>query len=180
MRISIRLVFCLMLLSLALASCTPYKSLVTVKSVNLHQYAGKWFEIASFPSSFQRGCQCTAAQYGLVTGKDYISVRNRCYRNNRWDGIDGKAFVVPNSGNAKLKVQFFWPFRGDYWIMDLDDNYQYAMVGQPSRKYLWILSRKPTLDPTVYQRLLMKADQDGFPVKKLRKTYQGCQRNEQG
>src|SRR5689334_490818 len=130
--------------------------LETVPHVDLNKYSGKWFEIASFPQRFQKGCHCTTAEY-TVSEKGYVIVENRCNRdsiNGKQSYIKGKAFVEKNSGNAKLKVQFFWPCRGKYWIIDLADDYSYAVVSHPNRKYLWILSRKPVMDNSIYTSIL--------------------------
>lgn len=112
--------------------------LETVKQVDLKQYAGRWYEIASYPQRFQQGCHCTTAEYTWHP-KGYVVVENRCNRDSlqgKESYIRGKAFVEPGTGNAKLKVQFFWPFRGSYWIIDLADDYSYAVVGHPNREYL--------------------------------------------
>jgi lipocalin len=97
------------------------QELQTVPEVDLQRYAGKWFEIASYPQSFQRGCTCTTATYTL-SEEGFVVVENQCNK-GATDGpvsyIKGKAFVQEDSGNAKLKVQFFWPLRGKYWIIDL-------------------------------------------------------------
>jgi apolipoprotein D and lipocalin family protein len=82
--------------------------------------------------------------------------------------------VVPNSGNAKLKVQFFWPFRGDYWVIELPDDYSYAVVSNPSMKYLWILSRTKTMDPTVLDGIKQRLAGKGFDLNKLKLTPQDC------
>jgi apolipoprotein D and lipocalin family protein len=166
------------------SSCAHnYPPLQTVDSVDLNKYTGSWYEIASIPNSFQRGCYCTKATYGLVKNKDYISVLNQCRKNSTTGALSqahGKAFIVPRSGNAKLQVQFFWPFLGDYWIIAIDssahEKYQYVMVGQPSRDYLWILSRKPTLPKPIYHKLLDIAQKKKFDVSRLSTTFQkdGC------
>lgn len=109
------------------------QTLQTVAEVDLRRYAGKWYEIASFPQRFQKGCHCTTAEYTL-SDKGYVIVENRCNKdsiNGKESYIKGKAFVVKNTGNAKLKVQFFWPFKGDYWIIALADDYSYAVVSAP-------------------------------------------------
>lgn len=114
----------------------------TVASVDLARYLGLWHEAARLPMRFQRQCVAdTTAQYGLLeNGK--ISVTNRCRtKDGSFDQANGKAKVVENSGNARLKVSFFWPFSGDYWVIGLDQEYRWAVVGDPERKYLWILSR---------------------------------------
>ena len=92
------------------------QSLQTVPNVDLNKYAGKWYEIASYPQRFQKGCHCTTAEYTL-SEKGYVIVENRCNRNSvtgKESYIKGKAFVEEGSGNAKLKVQFFWPFKAKY------------------------------------------------------------------
>jgi apolipoprotein D and lipocalin family protein len=78
----------------------------------------------------------------------------------------------PSGSQAKLKVQFFWPFRGDYWIIELDPEYRHAVVGQPSRDYLWILARTRTIDPAVYETLLARIEAQGFDLKRLNRTPQ--------
>jgi apolipoprotein D and lipocalin family protein len=152
------------------------KPLATVPSVDLEKYMGRWYEIASFPQSFQKGCHCTTAEYSM-TDKSYVRVVNTC----RKDGADGKvktangkAFVVEGSGNAKLRVQFFWPFRGDYWIIDLASDYAYAVVGDPGRKYLWVLCRTPRMDETLYREIVERAAGKGFDVSKLVLNDQSC------
>jgi apolipoprotein D and lipocalin family protein len=162
-------IFLLMITNVAMS-----QSLQTVPSVNLEEYAGKWYEIASIPQWFQRGCNCTTAEYTL-TDKGYVIIENRCNKdsvNGKQSYIKGKAFVVENSGNAKLEVQFFWPFKGKYWIIDLGDNYRYAVVGHPNRKYLWILSRTPKMDETLYKEILFRIKEKGFDVSKIKFTKQ--------
>lgn len=150
------------------------QELKTVDNVDLTRYAGKWYEIASFPQRFQKGCLCTTAEYTL-TDKDYVIVENRCNKdsiNGKESYIKGKAFLVKNTGNAKLKVQFFWPFRGKYWIIDLGEDYSYAVVGHPNRKYLWILSRTPVMEQKIYNEILKRAKDKGFDIGKLKMTIQ--------
>jgi apolipoprotein D and lipocalin family protein len=125
-----------LMLTFLMATMANAQTLATVPQVDLSQYAGKWFEIASFPQRFQKRCHCTTAEY-TPTDKGYVIVENRCNKdstNGKQSYIKGKAFIVENTGNAKLKVQFFWPFKGDYWIIDLADDYNYAVVSNPSKK----------------------------------------------
>lgn len=143
----------------------------TVSNVDLKKYTGTWYEIASYPQRFQKGCECTTAEY-TTTDKGYITVENRCKKNGKDSYIKGKAFIEENSGNAKLKVQFFWPFKGKYWIIDLADDYSYAVVSHPNKKYLWILSRKPKLDEETYNGILNKLKVMGFDLSKLKITKQ--------
>jgi len=135
---------------------------------------GRWYEIASYPQRFQKGCHCTTAQYTL-SKKGYVIVENRCNRDNirgRESYIKGKAFVEKNSGNAKLKVQFFWPFRAKYWIIDLADDYSYAVVSHPNKKYLWILSRTTKIDEKIFKEIIDRLRTKGFDLSKLQITVQ--------
>ncbi|MCX6180758.1 MAG: lipocalin family protein [Bacteroidetes bacterium] len=143
----------------------------TVSSVDLKKYAGIWYEIASFPQYFQKGCECTTAEY-TPTDKGYVIVENKCKRDGKETSIKGKAFVEANSGNAKLKVQFFWPFTGKYWIIDLADDYSYAVVSHPNKKYLWILSRTKTMDEETYKNILSRLKEKGFDLTALQVTKQ--------
>lgn len=146
----------------------------TVDTVDLKRYSGLWYEIASYPQKFQKGCCGTTARYTL-SEKGYVIVENNCYRdslNGRLSNIKGKAFTDKNGKNAKLKVQFFKPFKGKYWILELDTAYNYAAVGHPNRKYLWILSRAPQMETVLYEKILSRLREKGFDTTKLRKTLQ--------
>jgi len=171
----IRMKYILIALTVSLLGCSAKDlTLETVKNVDLKRYVGKWYEIASYPQRFQKGCTCTTAEY-TATDEGYIIVDNACNKdsvNGEKSGIKGKAFIVENSGNAKLEVQFFWPIRGKYWIIDLDSNYTYAVVGHPNREYLWILSRTPKIDESVYQGILERVKAKGFDLGKLQRTVQ--------
>jgi apolipoprotein D and lipocalin family protein len=110
-----------------------------------------------------------------LSDKGYVIVKNSCNKGSVTGELttaEGKAFVVKNSGNAKLKVQFFWPFKGDYWIIDLANDYSYAVVGDPSKKYLWILSRTPQMTETTYQEILTRIAAMGYDLSKIVKTKQ--------
>jgi apolipoprotein D and lipocalin family protein len=169
------LVLTLLGLATALACRTPSPPLEVVPELDLDRYAGRWYEIASFPQRFQAGCVATTANYSLrEDGR--IRVENEC-RDGSLDGelrrAEGVAWPVdPNESRAKLKVQFFWPFRGDYWVIELDPDYRYAVVGEPSREYLWILARTRTLDPEVYATLLSRIESHGFDTDRLNPTLQ--------
>ena len=150
------------------------QSLQTVPDVDVSKYAGRWYEIASFPQRFQKGCHCTTAEY-TMTDKGYLIVENRCNRGSvtgKQSYIKGKAFVEKNTGNAKLKVQFFYPFRAKYWIIDLAGDYRYAVVSHPGRKYLWILSRTPKMSDADYQGIIKRLKAKGFDLSKLQLTEQ--------
>ena len=150
------------------------KSLETVNFVDLSRYVGQWYEIARFRHKFQKGCVGSKATYTLRDdGK--ITVVNECYDKSfsgKLRSVKGKAWVVDRNTNAKLKVSFFWPFAGDYWIIDLDENYEYAVVGHPARKYLWILSRTPNLDEEIYKAILNRLEKQGYNTAELILTVQ--------
>jgi len=150
------------------------KPLEVVPYVDLSKYAGTWYEIATIPQRFQKDCVAVTATYTLrEDGK--ITVVNKC-RKKTLDGaaksVAGKAWVVDKKTNAKLKVQFFWPFRGDYWIIELDPAYQYAVVGHPNRNYLWILSRSPQMAESLYQELMQRIATKGYDLSRVKKTLQ--------
>lgn len=136
--------------------------LPTVSSVDLARYAGSWYEITKLPNRFQKQCVAdTQAEYRLEG--DIVRVINRCRTSTgELDDIKGHAKVVPGSGNAKLKVTFFWPFYGDYWVLALDPDYREVLVGAPDRKYAWILSRTPTMPQARVDALLQRAQALGF------------------
>jgi len=120
--------------------------------VDLDRYAGTWYEIARIPMFFQRHCaRDVTATY--TRRDDYVEVLNRCVTADGETIVaEGKAFVTDPPTNRRLEVGFFsifgWmPFKGDYWILDVDPDYRWAIVGHPRRTYGWILSRTPELDP---------------------------------
>jgi apolipoprotein D and lipocalin family protein len=161
-------------LALILGACQiqPSKLLVTAKYVDLIRYQGVWYEIAAFPNRFQKNCQCTTARYTLI--KNQIRVMNQCYRNKAWSKIRGIAWVVDKKSQSKLKVRFFWPLTGNYWILYVSNDYRYALVTTPDRNYLWILARKAIISAFEYQKLVAIAASAGLNVHRLKKTAQDC------
>jgi len=155
----------------ALAVRAHETPLETVNYVDLKKYLGTWFEIAAFPQPFEKGCSCTSATYGLHKDGSII-IKNRCINNNGLKVTEGRATVKDKGVNSKLDVQFFWPFKGKHWIIDLAKDYSYAVVGHPNRKQLWILSRRPTLDDQTYNQVLVRAANKGFDIRRLVKTEQ--------
>jgi len=151
-----------------------YAPLSTVPHVNLHKYSGLWYEVARLPTRFEKGCQHVTAEYKLQpNGK--VRVLNTCHQdglNGPPKTVKGTARAVDNT-NAKLKVNFFWPFEGDYWVLELDyADYRYALVGTPNRQNLWLLSRTPHMERNLRDMLVAKARTLGFDVKKLSFTPQ--------
>ena len=170
MKITHNSILAALLVSIGCSSGASTSSLTTVPSVDLKRYSGTWYELASYPQFFERGCSNVKATY---TPKDgYIEVFNESIKKNKPNSIKGKAFVVGNSGNAKLKVQFFWPFKGDYWIVDLASDYSWAIVSNPKRTTLWILSRKSVMDEKLYNLLVAGLVDKGFDKGKIVKMEQ--------
>jgi len=158
------------------ASCMHIKDtgppLQVVPYVDLQRYTGTWYEIARYPHKFQKGCFSSRASYAIRDdGK--LSVLNECYEESdksRLRKAKGKAWVVDARTNAKLKVSFFWPFSGDYWIIDLGREYEYAVIGHPGRKYLWILARTQLMDESVYKGILNRLKEQHYDISKLMRT----------
>lgn len=164
----------LSVLAAAAVALAAAKPLEVVPRVDIQRYLGTWYEIATIPQRFQKGCVGVTAQYSL-RADGAIDVVNTC-RKNTLDGkvssIRGKAWIVDKTTNAKLKVRFFWPFAGAYWIIELDKDYQWAVVGHPDRTYYWILSRTPQMDPAVYDELIRRAAEKGYDTGKIKRTLQ--------
>ncbi|KAM3337052.1 hypothetical protein P3S68_032752 [Capsicum galapagoense] len=151
------------------------KEVEVMKNLDVERYMGRWYEIASFPSRFQRkdGVD-TRATYSL-NPDGTIHVLNETWSGGKRGSIEGTAYKAdPNSDEAKLKVKFYVPpflpiipVTGDYWVLYIDPDYQYALIGQPSRNYLWAT----TSDDDTYNQLLEKAKEVGYDVSKLHKTH---------
>jgi apolipoprotein D and lipocalin family protein len=144
-------------------------TLEVVSHVELEKYLGKWYEIAHLPFRFEDDCTDITATYSLSRDGN-VSVLNECLKDGKLKQAKGKAKVVDKNSGAKLKVTFFWPFSADYWIIDLGKDYDYAVVGTPNRKYLWILSRTPQMDDKLFSQLIESEKSKGFDVNNLIKT----------
>lgn len=153
----------------------------SVPRVDLQRYGGNWFEVARFPNWFQGTCVGDVTANYEVLDDGTVKVTNRCRESQgRVNIIEGIA--TPASGDttgARLKVSFVpgwlrWvPWvEGDYWVVMLDDGYRWAVVSEPSREYLWVLSRTPKLDPALYERIVNQLRSDGYDVDKLLPTLQ--------
>ena len=143
-----------------------------LKSVDLRKYLGRWYEIARYEQSFQRGCEGVTADYSLGAD-DSIKVLNRCRKpDGRFSEARGRAKVVDRLTKAKLKVSFFGPFYGDYWILDHADDYTWSIVGEPSGRYLWILNREATPTEAEVLALIDHARKLGYDTSMLLRTRQ--------
>ena len=162
---------------LLIFSCKTQSEMIdqtTVKTLDLNRYLGTWYEIARFPHSFEKNLVGVTATYSLRDdGK--IKVLNEGYKKTL-DGerskAVGKAKIPDKNEPGKLKVSFFWIFYANYFVLELDSNYQYVMIGSSSDKYFWILSRTPQMDSTTYEMLLEKARKRGYDLSKLYKVPQ--------
>lgn len=165
-------------LCLTLGACAGVESrgeLSTVASVDLSRYVGTWYEIARLPMWFQRHCVDSKAVYSSRPD-GAVGVHNECVTNTgKVEQAEGVATVVDTKTNARLTVIFDnWfarlfgsSLQGNYWILDLDSEYQTSMVGTPDHRFLWILSRTPQMEEATYQRLVERAQQLGYPVSDL-------------
>jgi len=164
------LLFTLLLFFTGCNSKHPH--LETVKQVDIQKYKGTWYEIARFEHYFEKGCRNVTATYDLKDNGD-IKVTNECtmIEDNAKKEASGVAYPVDET-NSKLKVSFFRPFYGDYYIIDLANDYSYALVGSPNRELLWILSRTKTISSQTKNKLLEKLPALGFDKEKFVWTIQ--------
>ena len=158
--------------SLLLFGCATgknHQSMQVVKDVDIERYMGTWYEIARFPHSFEKDLVGVTATYRLKNNGN-VEVINQGFKHT----LDGKkkraqAFAkTPNTKNSgHLRVFFFWPFGADYLILDLDEDYTWALVGSSSPNFLWILSRTPQLPQETYNQIVSKAQELGYDTNKL-------------
>ena len=140
-------------------------NLPIVPQLDRARYVGRWYEVAYIPHWFERGCSNTTATYTLAAD-GRLNVLNECIRDGKAHQAHGVAWHTGQGRDGEFNVRFFWPFNAPYWVIALDPEYQWAMVGQPSRHSLWILSRKRHLDFTIYKQLIQKADEAMYEAKK--------------
>jgi apolipoprotein D and lipocalin family protein len=165
----------------ATANSTDKNSLDAVPNIDVPRYMGKWYEIARLPNGFQTMCESTVSATYAQKPNGLLSVSNACKKSDGTiTSVEGEARQARGSQqNSKLQVRFapawlswlpmVW---GDYWIIDLAPDYSYAVIGEPSRAYLWILSRTPTMDAALYEKIIVGAAGKGFDVTKVQKTTQ--------
>ena len=150
---------------------------VPVDQVDLNRYMGDWYEIVSLPQTFTEGCFCTRAQYSL-NDNGTVKVLNTCHKGSidgKLTKAKGRAKVVNAPANSKLKVSFFWPFYGDYWIVGLKEDYTVAVISNHDGSSFWVLSRKPTLPESDLTWALQIAQDQKIDLTNLKTTEQsGC------
>lgn len=163
----------LLLLATMLFATTAFSAEETA-NIELSRYLGTWYEIARFDHFYERNCAGVTATYTKREDGD-LKVVNRCIKGGLQGDVkkvEGKAWVPDPSQPGKLKVQFFWPFRGDYWVLEVAPDYSWALVGDPEKKSCWILSRTPALPQPLYDSLLEKLKARGYDTEKLIKVEQ--------
>ena len=168
---------------ISLSACAPMSGPVgnravpqPAKSVELARYLGRWYELGRYEAPFQKDCEAVTADYSLRDdGK--VGVLNSCHK-GAVDGplstATGKAKVVDAATNAKLKVSFFGPIYGDYWILDHGDDYSWAIVGEPSGRYLWMLSRAANPDIATRKTMESRVREMGYEWGLVRPTQQAA------
>jgi lipocalin len=145
----------------ALPGAEPLES---VDQLDLDRYLGRWHEIARYPNSFEEGLVAVTATYELREDGD-IRVINAGHKGSPDGPLKksvGRAWIPDPDEPAQLKVRFFWPFTGAYWVIALDDDYQWSIVGEPKRRYLWILARDPDMPEALYEELLEQVVEHGY------------------
>lgn len=145
------------------------------QAVDLNRYAGLWYEIGRYENGFERGCEGVTARY-VVRDDGLVGILNSC-RQGGLTGeektVQGKAKIVEGSQNAKLKVSFFGPFYvGDYWVLDRADDYSWSIVGEPSGRYLWLMSRTPQPSRDVRDTILRRTRELGYDLSMVHETRQ--------
>lgn len=176
MKIKIKSFLLIPIVMILLFSCSENPPLETVQEFNINKYMGTWYEIARLPNSFEKGLECCTATYSLKdNGKiKVVNAGRKISDRDKLKEATGTAWIPDENYPGQLKVRFFWPFAGDYYIIHLDDNYQHVLVGSPSRKYLWILARDKEINEKTYNLLIDIAREKGFDTDKVIRVKQDC------
>jgi apolipoprotein D and lipocalin family protein len=145
------------------------KNLKVVSNLDLHKFQGVWYEIAHNPWFPEKNCFAMIANYKLIEDNK-IEVTNIC-RKHGFDGeiskISGKAWLLDETIKSKWEVEFIWPFTLDYWVIDLEENYNYAVIGEPDKENFWILSRKPIMEKGLLTKIIEKTKMKGYDLSNL-------------
>ena len=160
--------------TIAAAGASVPPPVQSVAMVDQSRWMGRWYQIARLPNRFQKGCTGSYTDFSL-RDDGQINVINSC-RNEKDGGSrqsKGHAWVIDPASNARLEVSFFWPFRSDYWIIRLGKEYEYTVVASPNRKYLWVLSRTPSMSDDLYGDIMKEVERQGFDIKNVLKEIPG-------
>jgi len=157
------------LLCLPLPAAGRLPPLFAVPAVDLPRYMGMWHEIAHIPNFAQKGCADTIVHYRLNEAGGF-DLANTCWKGGKYKPYFGVATPSEPGATAMFKAKFLLFFKADYWIVDLDPEYGWAAVGTPKRDQLWVISREPSLDPSLYEGILARAQAQGFDTARLTRT----------
>ncbi len=154
--------------------CKRDRELETVPDLDLERYMGKWYEIARYDNRHQRGTVATTTEFRMRDdGKiDVLTTARKKHIHGKLKTTDAKGWIVDGGDNAKWKVQWFWLLRSDYWMIHVSDDYRHAVIGQPSRKNVWVISREPTMDQKTFDDICRIIARKGFDPGKLVMTPQ--------
>lgn len=166
--------------SFVLTACNPLENQpvgnsnvpLPAKPVELNRYLGKWYEQARYEAGFQKGCEAVTAEYSQKPD-GAVAVVNSCHQGSVTGTLktaEATARVVDGSNGSKLKVTFFWPVEGDYWVLDRAPDYSWSIVGEASGRYLWILTRNKSVSTRQYAALVERAKALGYDTDMLRRT----------
>ena len=181
LKVAMKKLLVVLLLAISSIHCSAQEALTTIPSVDVPRYLGTWFEIAKFPNRFQKMCASNTSALYSARPDGTVSVRNRCTdTDGKTNEVEGQARQIGNATSPKLEVRFapawlsFLPFVwGDYWVIDLDADYQLVAVSEPKREFLWILSRTPTVNAKAYDELLARLRTKQLDTSKLERTRHG-------
>ena len=140
----------------------------TVEKVDLNQYAGTWYSLYSIPSTYDKGSRETTGKYTWNKNGYYDVITS--YKkpgSEEMHAVTSKVYQVPGTNNAQMKAQFLWPFKIDYWVIELASDYSYVVVGHPEHKFLFLMSRKKSIDKKLYTDIVARCEARGYDVSKL-------------
>tara|TARA_B100000686_G_scaffold325697_1_gene382749 strand:+ start:119 stop:745 length:627 start_codon:yes stop_codon:yes gene_type:complete len=174
--ISILTLFVVLINALVISSAIAEenKNLEVVSNLDLHKFQGVWYEIAHNPWFPENNCFAMIAYYKLIEDNK-IEVTNIC-RKHGFDGeiskIIGEAWLVDPTITSKWEVQFIWPFSLDYWVIDVEENFNYAVIGEPDKENFWILSREPIMEKGLLAKIIARSKMKGYDLSNLILTPQ--------
>jgi apolipoprotein D and lipocalin family protein len=141
----------------------------TVEKVDVRDYAGTWYSLYSIPTPYDKGSRETKGDYTWNASGNYFEVVTSYKKpgSEEVHTIESKIFQVPGTNNAQMKCQFVWPFKLDYWVIELAPDYSYVVVGHPERKLLFIMSRNKSIDKKTYSEIVARCEARGYDISKL-------------
>lgn len=159
-----------MISMVAVLICTAFTGSLNkpVENMDMNRYAGVWYSLYSIPTFFDKNTRETTGHY-TWSNKGYYEVVTTYKKGEDADihSVKSKVFPVEGASKGELKAQFIWPYKVDYWVIELAADYSYVVVGHPDYKYLFIMSRKPGMSPQLYNEIVARCKAKGYPVEKL-------------